>query len=68
MTNAPNVKENIRVVVATVGATLRDESVVKKANVGGVVSEGMLCDSPMLNWQGIGYILFIIYQNNFFLL
>ncbi len=30
------------------------EVVVKKASVGGVVSEGMLCDAPMLGWTGGG--------------
>ena len=27
---------------------------MKKATVGGVVSEGMLCDAPMLRWVGGG--------------
>ena len=27
---------------------------VKKRSVGGVVSEGMVCDSKMLGWQGGG--------------
>ncbi|CAM9767911.1 unnamed protein product, partial [Chrysoparadoxa australica] len=41
-----------RVVVALVGATLKDGTQVKKTQVGGVLSEGMLCDSPMLGWTG----------------
>eukprot|EP00039_Didymoeca_costata_P029786 m.26384 g.26384 ORF g.26384 m.26384 type:complete len:175 (-) comp7790_c0_seq2:33-557(-) len=54
VTNAPNVKQGVRVVVATVGAQLKDGETVKKATVGGVPSEGMLCDSPMLGWVGGG--------------
>ena len=48
VTNAANVEVGKRVVVATIGAELKDESKVKKAMVGGVTSEGMLCDGPML--------------------
>merc|ERR1712048_777933 len=57
VTNAGNVKEGIKVVVATVGAKVNDkgeEIEVKKANVGGCPSEGMLCDGPMLGWTGGG--------------
>eukprot|EP00959_Pyramimonas_sp_CCMP1952_P311728 6523585-Pyramimonas_sp.AAC.2 len=84
VTNAPNVSEGKRVVVANVGSKdcvkdyLRtlleipsrpiylmpvvsqqvrmngDETEVKKVAVGGVPSEGMLCDSPMLGWVGGG--------------
>ena len=54
VTNAANVEVGKRVVVATIGASLKDESKVKKAMVGGVTSEGMLCDGPMLGWQGGG--------------
>lgn len=50
-TNAPNVTEGTRVVVACVGAMLGDTKVTKKT-VGGRASEGMLCDSPMLGWTG----------------
>ena len=57
-TNAPNVGAGTRCVVATAGARVPDgaggELVVKKATVGGVVSEGMLCDPPMLGWAGGG--------------
>eukprot|EP00667_Euglena_gracilis_P026125 EG_transcript_31175 len=53
VTNAPNVDAGCRVVVATVGAIVEDEP-VKKASVGGVVSEGMLCSNPMLGWAGGG--------------
>ena len=31
-----------------------DGEPVKKATVGGVPSEGMLCDAPMLGWKGGG--------------
>mmetsp|Transcript_19414 Transcript_19414/g.23215 ORF Transcript_19414/g.23215 Transcript_19414/m.23215 type:complete len:182 (-) Transcript_19414:225-770(-) len=58
VTNAPNVNEGSYVVIATVGATVKDgsgeEIVIKKANVGGAPSEGMVCDCPMLGWSGGG--------------
>lgn len=58
VTAAVNVGVGSRVVVATVGARVPDGSgdtvPVKKASVGGVVSEGMLCDGPMLGWTGGG--------------
>ena len=54
VTNASNVKEGSRVVVATIGTELSDGTVVQKANVGGCPSEGMLCDAPMLGWTGGG--------------
>ena len=41
-------------VIATVGAELKDGEKVKKATVGGVTSEGMCCDGPMLGWVGGG--------------
>ena len=53
VTNAPNVEEGKFVVVATVGCEVNGEP-VKKATVGGVPSEGMLCDAPMLGWKGGG--------------
>lgn len=53
VTNATNVAEGQHVVVAKVGATV-GEVQVKKATVGGVASEGMLCDAPMLGWTGGG--------------
>jgi tRNA-binding EMAP/Myf-like protein len=53
VTNAPNVAEGSRVVVALVGAVV-NEVVVRKATVGGVASTGMLCDAPMLKWNGGG--------------
>ena len=57
VTNAPNVSEGVRVVVALPGATVRidgDDVLVKVATVGGVKSHGMLCDAPMLGWAGGG--------------
>mmetsp|Transcript_66444 Transcript_66444/g.131738 ORF Transcript_66444/g.131738 Transcript_66444/m.131738 type:complete len:183 (-) Transcript_66444:223-771(-) len=53
VTNATNVVEGSRVVVATVGAVVGDEPVTKRS-VGGRHSEGMLCDGPMLGWTGGG--------------
>uniref|UniRef100_A0A7S1RI67 RanBP2-type domain-containing protein n=1 Tax=Alexandrium catenella TaxID=2925 RepID=A0A7S1RI67_ALECA len=53
VTNAPNIKEGSRVVVAKVGAILDGEP-LKKASVGGCPSEGMICDGPMLGWTGGG--------------
>ena len=52
VSNAPNVlpeKVGKRIVVARAGAEVSGlDEPVKKANVGGVVSEGMLCDERML--------------------
>ncbi|CAM9850131.1 unnamed protein product [Heterosigma akashiwo] len=53
VTNAPNVRDDSRVVVAKIGAVINDEP-VKKTSVGGVMSHGMLCDAPMLGWSGGG--------------
>ena len=53
VTNAPNVEVGSHVVVATVGAVVEDTT-VKAARVGGVLSEGMLCSNPMLGWKGGG--------------
>mmetsp|Transcript_20991 Transcript_20991/g.29633 ORF Transcript_20991/g.29633 Transcript_20991/m.29633 type:complete len:185 (+) Transcript_20991:188-742(+) len=56
VTSATNVREGSRIVVAPVGSSFIDnegeERPVTKATVGGVVSEGMLCDSTMLGWTG----------------
>ena len=44
--------------MAPAGSSILDDEgemqQVKKASVGGVVSEGMLCDSYMLGWKGGG--------------
>lgn len=53
VTNASNVKLGARIAVATVGTAIGDPDdgeVVKKTNVGGVPSHGMVCDEPMLGW------------------
>eukprot|EP01060_Flectonema_neradi_P028004 TRINITY_DN3767_c0_g1_i1.p1 TRINITY_DN3767_c0_g1~~TRINITY_DN3767_c0_g1_i1.p1 ORF type:complete len:153 (+),score=33.24 TRINITY_DN3767_c0_g1_i1:56-514(+) len=55
VTNAPNAKEGLRTVVATVGATVEmdgEDVVLKKTTVGGRPSFGMLCNGPMLDWTG----------------
>lgn len=56
VTSASNVREGSRVAVAPMGSTVLDESgeemSIQKTVVGGVVSEGMLCDSRMLGWIG----------------
>jgi tRNA-binding EMAP/Myf-like protein len=49
VTNASNVREGTRTCVALVGTEVEDV-LVKKTSVGGVMSEGMLCDAKMLNW------------------
>eukprot|EP00929_Paragymnodinium_shiwhaense_P032480 TRINITY_DN17996_c0_g1_i1.p1 TRINITY_DN17996_c0_g1~~TRINITY_DN17996_c0_g1_i1.p1 ORF type:complete len:178 (-),score=59.86 TRINITY_DN17996_c0_g1_i1:139-672(-) len=52
--NAGNIKDpGVRVVVAKVGAIVDGEP-LKKATVGGVPSEGMICDGGMLGWVGGG--------------
>ena len=47
---------SLRVAVAPVGSTFineeGEEATVKKTSVGGVMSEGMFCDSNMLGWTG----------------
>ena len=53
VTNAKNVKEGMRVVVATVGTELEDIGVVESKVVGGVKSSGMFCDSKMCGWGSI---------------
>lgn len=53
VTNAPNVGEGKRVVVATIGSTVGDIKIDKRS-VGGRASEGMLCDNPALGWTGGG--------------
>ena len=61
VTNAKYVEAGWKVVVALenavvpAGASLEDDSnavQVKACAVGGVMSRGMLCDSPMLAWTG----------------
>ena len=56
VTNAPNVREGSRVVVALAGSTVLNEEgeemEVTKTSVGGTMSDGMMCDSKMLGWTG----------------
>jgi tRNA-binding EMAP/Myf-like protein len=56
VTSAPNVRILSRVVVAPAGSSILAADgeflEVKKVTVGGVSSEGMLCDSKMLGWIG----------------
>mmetsp|Transcript_36822 Transcript_36822/g.41986 ORF Transcript_36822/g.41986 Transcript_36822/m.41986 type:complete len:196 (+) Transcript_36822:137-724(+) len=56
VTTAANVREGSRLAVALEGSTIindeGEEVVIKKQSVGGVMSEGMFCDSRMLGWTG----------------
>ena len=55
VSNAPNAKDGLRTVVATVGATVEmdgEDVQLKKTTVGGRPSFGMLCNGPMLGWVG----------------
>jgi tRNA-binding EMAP/Myf-like protein len=53
VTNATNVKEGVRVVVACVGAVVGGVT-IKRTQVQGIPSNGMLCDSVALGWTGGG--------------
>lgn len=53
VTNAPNVKEGIRIVVACAGATV-DGVKIKRTQISGIPSNGVVCDSVMLGWTGGG--------------
>jgi phenylalanyl-tRNA synthetase beta chain len=53
VTNAPNVKVGAKVVVALIGARLgdaEDGTLVERTKVGGVTSDGVLCDAAALGW------------------
>ena len=55
VTNAPNIREGTRTVIALIGTELEvhGEAITVRATlVGGVTSEGMVCDSVMLGWAG----------------
>ena len=57
VTNAPNVREGTRTIIATVGTELDVNGeivIVKRLSVGGVMSSGMICDSGMCGWVGGG--------------
>jgi len=54
VTAATNVRDKSRLVVAPVGSTIindeGEEQEIKKTAVGGIMSDGMFCDSRMLGW------------------
>ncbi|KAJ3253759.1 hypothetical protein HK103_000351 [Boothiomyces macroporosus] len=55
ITNAPNIQEGSKTVVATIGTELEinGETIeLKKTNVGGRPSFGMVCDSKLCGWKG----------------
>ena len=52
-TTATNVAVGKHVVVAKVGAVIKDET-IKTATVYGVGSQGMLCDNAAIGWTGGG--------------
>jgi tRNA-binding EMAP/Myf-like protein len=55
VTNAPNIREGTRTCIATVGTTVEingSSEIVRKTSVGGIWSNGMVCDSVMLGWVG----------------
>ncbi|KAJ3274044.1 hypothetical protein HDV01_003537 [Terramyces sp. JEL0728] len=55
ITNAPNIQEGSRTVVAPLGTELEinGEAIeVKKQNIGGKPSFGMVCDSKLCGWKG----------------
>jgi len=55
VTNAPNIRAGTRTAVALIGSVVDDagsELTIKRAIVGGVTSDGMICDSIMLGWVG----------------
>ena len=57
VTSAANVREGSRVAVAPVGSQVLAEDgspdiSIQRTAVGGVTSEGMLCDARMLGWAG----------------
>ena len=57
VTNASNVRDGTRTVVALVGTEVEIDGetvVIKKTSVGGIMSCGMLCDAPMCGWVGGG--------------
>mmetsp|Transcript_48682 Transcript_48682/g.72240 ORF Transcript_48682/g.72240 Transcript_48682/m.72240 type:complete len:188 (+) Transcript_48682:174-737(+) len=58
VTSASNVREGSRIVVAPIGSSFLgpegESRLVKRATIGGVISEGMFCDSHMLGWSGGG--------------
>jgi tRNA-binding EMAP/Myf-like protein len=55
VTNAPNIREGTRTIVALIGTEVEINGsplVIEKTSVGGVMSEGMVCDSQLCGWKG----------------
>lgn len=55
VTNASNIRLDTKTVVATIGTDVECEGetiTIKKTNVAGIQSSGMICDSVMLGWSG----------------
>ena len=58
VTTAPNVRLHSRLAVAPIGSTVLSPTgeneglLITKTSIGGVMSEGMFCDSTMLAWDG----------------
>jgi tRNA-binding EMAP/Myf-like protein len=55
VTNASNIRLDTKTVIATIGTECdcNGETItIKKTNVGGIMSNGMICDSIMLGWSG----------------
>jgi len=63
VTTAPNVRLHSRLAVAPIGSTVLSPTagenneglLITKTSIGGVMSEGMFCDSTMLAWDGGSY-------------
>jgi tRNA-binding EMAP/Myf-like protein len=53
VTTAPNVKKGVRAVVALPGAVVAGVE-VKKTQISGIPSNGMICNSAALGWSGGG--------------
>lgn len=64
-TRAANVEVGKKIVVARAGATLRDGTRVEARRVGGVMSEGVVCDSTMAGWSGGGQGAAALLPNDF---
>ena len=51
VTNLDSIKVGSRIVVARVGSTVNSKE-VKETTVGDTVSQGLVCDTAMLEWKG----------------
>jgi tRNA-binding EMAP/Myf-like protein len=68
VTNAPNIHKGTRTCVAMIGTKFEEngeEITVQRRSVGGVQSEGIICDSVMLGWKGGGKGLCVILPVSF---